>query len=306
MSSEEIPPASSDVLQAIDALAPQKKRSFLKRFFTRLDRSVYKDEEEFLENPALPMEKRVDLVARLNGLNRRSGYHSAFLMELTKLVESIPAHMRTDKPLRILDIGVGGGGLLERIYGWSLKKGIPVELYGIDVDKDFLDKTRAHLKKNNVPAQLILGSGSDLHPLENESIDIVVSSYVVHHVRTLKSLTGFFEEILRVARCGWLIVDMERRFWGPPFALFSGYLFGGSPALVWDGVKSIRRAYTSDEINAVLRNAVRSFGAGDMVCRPHPLFPYWLIRGVKTPLPQLHALPQSVSVRIPAQRDRIR
>ncbi len=304
MSSKEIPGVSSDVLQAIDSIAPQKNLSFIQRFFSRLDRSVYKDEEEFLENPALPMEKRVDLVARLNGLNRRSGYHTAFLMELTKLVKSIPAHLKADRPLRILDIGVGGGGLLERIHSWSLKQGIPVELYGIDVDKDFLEKTAAHLKEKNVPAKLILGSGSDLSPLEDESIDIVVSSYVVHHVRTLKSLTGFFEEILRVSRCGWLIVDMERRFWGPPFAWFSGYLFGGSTTLVWDGVKSMRRAYTSQEINGVLRNAVRGFGAGDMVCLPHALFPYWIVKGVKTPLPHPQILQPSVRNKIPSQRGR--
>ncbi|HTL46561.1 MAG TPA: class I SAM-dependent methyltransferase [Verrucomicrobiae bacterium] len=249
-----------------------------------LDRWVYKDEEEYLENPALPMEERVALVRGLNGVNRRSGYFRIFLSELEALIMELPPEKRSpSRPLKILDIGVGGGGLLERIYAWSIKKEVPVQLFGIDVDKDFLDKTRDYLAEKQVPATLILGSGQDLKPLEDRSMDIVVSSYVVHHVRAFEKLRAFFDEILRVSRLGWMIVDMERRFWGPPFALFGGYLFGGSTPLVWDGVKSMRRAYTSEEINVLLNQVQKASAYQGMHCQPHAFFPYWFVKGLRTP-----------------------
>lgn len=277
---------SQDVLAEIDRLEGRSISGFA-RFFARLDRMVYKDEEEFLESASLSMEERVDLVHRLNDVNRKSGYHTAFLMELEKLVKKAYPAGKPQTPVRILDIGVGGGELLERIHQWAQKKNIQVELWGIDVDPAFLAKTGEKLSEKKIPAKLILGSGQNLKPLENESIDIAVSSYVVHHVRDLRTLASFFEEIRRVSKAGWLIVDMERRFWGPPFAWFSGYLFGATRALVWDGVKSIRRAYTAEEINRVLRNCLAP-GAwkGEMQCEPHPVFPYWIVRGIKMPLPR--------------------
>lgn len=294
-----------DVLYEIDQLEGGPS-SWMSRFFARLDRKVYKDEEEYLENPALAMDLRVDLVRRLNGVNRRSGYHAALLWELEKLVCEAFGGSKPRTAIRILDIGVGGGELLERVHAWAQKKKISVELYGIDIDPAFLEKTREKLAARGIPATLIHGNGQNLRPLENESIDIVMSSYVVHHIRLLRGLTAFFEEVRRVARKGWLIVDMDRRFWGPPFAWFSGYLFGASRDLVWDGVKSMRRAYTSAEISRVLRSCLTQ-GAwrGEMNCEPHPVFPYWMVRGVKMPLPRpsfiapatLHHAPHGVSGR---------
>lgn len=279
-------PQNSDVLSEIDLLEG-RSQSFFSRFFARLDRMVYRDEEEFLESASLSMDERVDLVRRLNDVNRKSGYHAVFLMELESLVMKAHEGRKPKAPLRILDIGVGGGELLERIHGWSVKKGIPVELYGIDVDPAFLEKTSEKLAGKKIAARLIHGNGQNLKPLENESMDIIVSSYVVHHVRDLRSLTSFFEEVRRVAKSGWLIVDMERRFWGPPFAWFSGYLFGATRALVWDGVKSMRRAYTSEEINRVLRNCLApGTWKGEMTCEPHPVFPYWKVKGTKMPMPR--------------------
>lgn len=270
-------PSSRDVLNELGSLSANGN------LWRALDRMVYKDEAEYLESPELSMEKRVSLVHRLNTVNRRSGYHSIFLNELDQLLAGFPARMRPlNRPLRILDIGVGGGGLLERIFQWSLKREIPVELIGVDIDPAFLEKTRELLESRRVKARLLLANGENLSVLEDRSVDFAVSSYVVHHVRSLEKLKTFFAEIYRVTQLGWLVVDMERRFWGPPFVWATGYLFGASGPLVADGVKSMRRAYTADEINAVLQSLEKDGRQQGMKCRSHALLPYWLVRGGKT------------------------
>ena len=268
---------SSDVMKELHALKVSKG------FWSSLDRLVYKDEEEFLENPGLPMEERVSLVHRLNTVNRRSGYHGIFLRELENLFEAFPARLKPlNRPVRILDIGVGGGGLLERIHQWSVKRKIPVELYGVDVDAAFLDKTRELMASRGIHVKLLHANGKNLDLLEDHGVDFSVSSYVVHHVRSLGKLRTFFSEIYRVSRLGWLVVDMERRFWGPPFVWATGYLFGASQPLVWDGVKSMRRAYTAEEINKVLEFLMIEGKQQGMKARSHSMFPYWILRGGKS------------------------
>ncbi|MDP3920418.1 MAG: methyltransferase domain-containing protein [Candidatus Omnitrophota bacterium] len=255
-------------------------RSVERRLRYSLDRLIYKDEEEFLEGSDLDPDQRWQLVQSLSRLNDRSGYHAIFLREIERLIRGFKLS-DPKAPLKILDVGAGGGGLLRAIHRWAKKKKRPVDLHGIDLSPEFICRTKAHLDKQGVPVTLQQADASQLHRFSDNSFDIVVSSYMVHHLRTAGRVASFLSQTHRVARRGWLLVDFDRRSYGPPLVRILGTLFGGHPLIVTDGVKSIRRAYKVSEINFILQQIRKHKLLKGMICESYPVLPYWLIRGFK-------------------------
>lgn len=246
----------------------------------QLDRLTYRDSQEFLEKPNLPFSLRYRVVEKLSRLNDRSGYHSIFISQLERLIRELPGR-RDGQALKILDIGAGGGGLLRAIYRWSRKKNIPVELTGVDASHEFVVTTQFNLRKNGVPVEMHYGDGSTLKDYEDNSFDIVVSSYVVHHIRTPGRVALFLSEVQRIAKGGWVIADFDRRFSGLPIVGAVGFLLSYSWILVADGIKSLRRAYRAYEINFILDEMHKINPELEMECSAYPFLPYWIIRGKK-------------------------
>lgn len=257
-------------------------RNRLSAFF---DRFIYRDELEYLEMPGIPMETQVSVVDRLSRLNNRSGYIAILLWQLESLVKSCFFNTLPVYPIKILDIGVGGGGLLQSIYEWAQKKGIPVELYGNDLSRDFIRFTKKRLESQNIPVKFIHSDACHFKHIQDGSFDFVISSYMVHHIRSAAKTAAMLSEVYRISRFGWLIADFHRSFLGPLFVFLSGYLFGGNKILVDDGVKSVRRAYKSWEINLLLHELEKQAKVESMHCTKIPAFPFWMIKGTKAALP---------------------
>ena len=253
-----------------------------RRLSLALDRLVYKDEEEFLENSRIPLETRFSLVEGLNRLNRVSGYNHLFLRELEQLAAPFLSEKRTSsEPLKILDVGAGGGGLLKAIWRWATSKKIPVKLTGIDLSEYFVQRTQSELTAQGIDVSLHQADACFLDSFEENSFDFVVSSYMVHHLRDAEKVALFLSEVHRVARQGWLVVDLERRFSAPIFVKLAGLIFQAPSILISDGVKSARRAYRAPEINWILEEARKTKNLSRMTCTRFPFFPYWLIKGKK-------------------------
>lgn len=263
----------------LEARHAAMRRSWVGRLASRLDRVVLRDDPEYLETADLPLDKRFSLVAGLSRLNDRCGYTAFFLRQFRKLIGSIDSSRR-EGPLSILDVGAGGGGLLAAIHGWSRRRGLEVELTGLDLCEEFQKRAEKRLHARGVPVRFVQGNACDLQAFADDSFDVVLSSYMVHHIRNASALTGFFSEVYRVARLGWLVADLDRPFWGPAYMQMA-YVFGTHPRLVGDGVKSIRRAYRPDEINFLLGWAEGARQLEGMHCRKIPALPYWTVRGTK-------------------------
>ncbi len=249
----------------------------LRRWMHHLDQLVSKDEQEFLDNPLVPMDIRISLVEGLSRLNNRSGYHRAFIKELSNLMKRSCGDQPLE-PIKVLDIGAGGGGLLKAIHHWSKRRKIPVELSGADLSQEFIEATLTRLTDEKIPVKMFKADACQLETIKDEAYDFVISSYMVHHIRTPGEVASFFSEVARVARKGWLIVDFDRRLYGSAFVKISASIFGTPRVLINDGVKSVRRAYTAREINFILKEMTTTTGIHDMRCAPHPLFPFWIVK----------------------------
>jgi len=104
---------------------------------------------------------------------------------------------------------------------------------------------------------------------------------MLHHIRNVDRVASFFREVHRIARIGWLIVDLDRRFWAPVFSILTSALFITPMPLIRDGIKSFRRAYKTSEVNFILDEIRKSEKLQNMMCQPHPVFPFWFVKGTK-------------------------
>jgi SAM-dependent methyltransferase len=144
------------------------------------------------------------------------------------------------KPVRrIIDIGCGGGALLE-----YLQRRLGVEVIGVD---------KKPPENANVP---IIAADAVTDPLPDA--DIAVCSLTAHHL-TPEQIVALIRNVSRSCR-RFIIQDLIRH--PLPFVLFTLFLCPliGREAAV-DGRQSIRRAYTPDEFREMVRTAVAGTNA---------------------------------------------
>lgn len=152
-------------------------------------------------------------------------------------LERLPRGRR--EPVHIVDVGCGGGDLLRQIAVWARRRGIAVQLTGID-----LNPHAARAAAESTPKELgitwVTGDAMVYRP--EKPMDIVVSSLMTHHLEDeeIVALLRWMESTVLV---GWFINDLERAEW-------SSRLFGW---VRWhrivrhDGPVSFRRAFRTED-----------------------------------------------------------
>jgi SAM-dependent methyltransferase len=172
---------------------------------------------------------------------------------------------RPGERLRLLDVGFGDGDMLRRIARWGSRRGLGLELVGVDLNPRSEAAARAH-SPPGLPIRWVTGDYADL---AGEGWDAVISSLVAHHM-THDQLVAFLRFMERESRRGWLVNDLHRH----GFA-YLGYpllarLFGWHPIVRHDGRLSIARSYRPEEWPPILARA----GASD--ARVFRAFPFRL------------------------------
>ncbi len=105
---------------------------------------------------------------------------------------------------RLLDVGFGHGDMLRRIARWAKKKGIAVDLIGVDLNPRSAVAARA-TTPIEWPIEYRTGDYRDVAG----PIDFIVSSLVAHHM-TDGELDAFLRFMDERAAVGWLINDLHR------------------------------------------------------------------------------------------------
>jgi ubiquinone/menaquinone biosynthesis C-methylase UbiE len=101
--------------------------------------------------------------------------------------------------------------------------------------------------------ELHVGDGRSL-PYPDRSFDVAHASLVLHHFPAGDSI-GLLREMARVARLGVVVNDLERSRLGWLGAWLLGHLLTANRYTRHDAPLSVRRAYRSDEMAAMLRDA---------------------------------------------------
>ena len=209
-------------------------------------------EKELLDGDAIPFEDIRRNMEELDFINHWLGGHRitrAGMRTMTTLAGSGLAGGRTaGNPLRVCEIGCGGGDNLRVIRNWCSRRGIPVELLGIDINPSCI-----RFAAGRLPEADFMVTDYRLAEFERKP-DIIFSSLFCHHfnegelTEQLKwmqehSRVGFFINDLHRNRFAWLAIKMLTR------------LFSGSALVKNDAPLSVKRGFSRQEWKMLLSGA---------------------------------------------------
>ena len=136
-------------------------------------------------------------LARINRLT------FAYPPTLRWLKKHLKPHTAT---VTILDIGSGGGDMLRVIEKWTERRGISVELIGVDLNP----WSKRSAEALAFPGSNIKHETSDIFAFDqSRRADYIISSLFTHHLSD-EALVRFLSWMENHATKGWLVNDLHR------------------------------------------------------------------------------------------------
>ena len=143
------------------------------------------------------------------------------------------------KRMTLLEVAAGFGEV-------PRAAGLQLAHRGISLDVTDLDRVPSHLR----PQHRALVADALALPFRDSSFDVVSCSLFAHHLQP-EELRQFAAEAMRVSRYAFIINDLIRH----PLHLalvYAGFPLMRSYVSRVDGVASVKRAYTPDEVRHIL------------------------------------------------------
>lgn len=193
------------------------------------------DSEEILDSDQCPAPDRDTSLRDLCRINRWFGG-----VATTRSMIARVASVSGQRHFSVLEVA-SGFGEVPRAAASQLAKN------GITLDITDLDRMGSHLRRGH----RALAADALALPFRDASFDLVSCSLFAHHLSP-DDLSRFAEEAARVSRYAVLINDLIRH----PLHLalvYAGFPLMRSYVSRVDGVASVRRAYTPDEVRQILK-----------------------------------------------------
>ena len=186
----------------------------------------------------------------LEQINRWLLGYRPTLAWLKRLPPGLRDHGLRD-PVHIVDVGSGGGDLLRRIAGWARRRGIALELTGID-----LNPYAARAAAESTPKELGIAwvTGNALEYRPGKRVDIVVSSLTAHHLED-EEIVALLRWMEATAQVGWFINDLERSEWSSRMFGWVERIVGWHRFVRHDAPVSFRRAFREEDWERLLAAA---------------------------------------------------
>lgn len=168
----------------------------------------------------------------------------------------------------LLDVGTGIGDIPASSARAAHRRSIELRTIGLEITPSLARAAR--------PACTWCAVGDALRlPFADGSIDIVTCSQVLHHFDG-EQAEALLRECTRVSRAGVVIADLRRSWLAVGGLWLSSFVLRFHPVSRNDGIVSILRGYTTDELRALV---LRSTGATPVVRHA----PGWRLTAVWSP-----------------------
>jgi 2-polyprenyl-3-methyl-5-hydroxy-6-metoxy-1,4-benzoquinol methylase len=153
-----------------------------------------------------------------------------------------------DEVFTVLDVATGSADIPIAIAKWARQAGIRVGITAVDLDPLAINIAR----KRSEPypeITLAVADGFDL-PFAKKSFDYVLCSKTVHHF-TEEKVLRMIKGISRVARLGYIIVDLRRSWIAYILIFLLTRLFSRNRLTRSDGPLSVLKSFTPGELAAL-------------------------------------------------------
>lgn len=184
----------------------------------------------------------------LETINTWLGGYAPVLDALRRLKPRFPA----GRPLRVADLGSGGGDTLRHIARWARKNQVAVELTGIDANQFMLDYATA---KSRAYPEISYRQFDIFAPeFQAQPYDIVTCSLFCHHFED-DELVTLLRQWQQQAQVAVVINDLHRHWLAYHSIKWLTRLLGGSYLVRHDAPLSVARAFRRHDWVGLLQRA---------------------------------------------------
>lgn len=210
-----------------------------------MQREFNPDEPELMDRPQPVSEELEADLLNLVSLNRHFGSH--------RLVRRfLSLWLKRGQSYRILDLATGAGDIPYAIAAWAASADLPVRLTVADLSPQILAEARRTLAR--VPGVTFTICDARSVPFPDDSFDVVLCSLSLHHFAPGEAVQ-VLREMDRLSRTGFILNDIRRGLAGYVAAWAASRVATRNPLTRHDMPLSVLRAYTPDELRALLRQA---------------------------------------------------
>ena len=227
-----------DQMRALRPTDPGK----LTAVYDALDRRLYRNDPELLDDPAFPAAARSKGLDGLHRLNELLGSYEAFLQALMPLIEL--AEKNGHSPVRIHDLAAGHAGFAVFL---AQKLGSRVVMEASDIKDEYLDLGRARAREAGVSLGFFCEDALAIDGPRQRGVDILICTQSVHHFPP-GMVARMIGEAARAATTGVLIADAERSWLFYGLVAVVTVIHGRSWVLTHDGMASLRRMFYEEEL----------------------------------------------------------
>lgn len=192
---------------------------------------------EILDDPTVDPAVRQRSITDVTRSNRWLGGLRAAMSEIREIV-------RQHDCATLLDVGTGLGDIPAAVMR-EMPKGVVT--IGVDEARSLLVAARHRMTHGVCADALAL-------PFRDASIDIVMCSQLLHHF-AFEDADRLVREMNRVARVAVIISDLRRSWVAAAGFWLVSFPLGFHPVTRHDGVVSVLRGFTSNELHTVVRSA---------------------------------------------------
>jgi ubiquinone/menaquinone biosynthesis C-methylase UbiE len=148
----------------------------------------------------------------------------------------------------LLDVGSGVGDIAAQAREVARREQIDLSLITIDMAETLAVASRARA------GNAVRGNATAL-PFADGSVDIVMCSQTLHHFDDA-SATRVLRELDRVARVRVIVSDLRRSWFAAAGLWLASFPLGFHPVSRHDGIVSIMRGYTRDELTRLVQASI--------------------------------------------------
>lgn len=184
-------------------------------------------------------------LAELEHINLFLGGYNVILTALNQLPWN-------DTPLRIVDVGCGGGDVLRKISAWAAANNRKVDLIGVDINPEmtaFAEKKAPGFK--NIQFKTLDVWSGDLTKLK---ADVIISSLFCHHFND-DTLSLLVKQMYKASAKAVIINDLHRHWFAYHSIKWITTLFSKTYLVKYDAPLSVARSLTRKEWESTLLKA---------------------------------------------------
>ncbi|HEX2949040.1 MAG TPA: methyltransferase domain-containing protein [Armatimonadota bacterium] len=203
--------------------------------------------DEFVDDPAISITDTRDTVFEQAIVNRWLGGARATLAHAVPLL-----HTYTAEPVRVLEAACGGADLSRQLAQTARRLGKHVEIVAMDLHDKVVDQAR---QLSAAYPEITCVQGDALSPpFAHGEFDIVMLPTFIHHLQP-DQVVALLKMAQRLCRGTVIVADLVRSplayigFW------FFSHMVRFCPVTIHDGLVSVCRAYTPNELANFARRA---------------------------------------------------